>query len=506
MKKSYITKCCLPFAVLTIMASCTEDNGNYDYTDIGEVTLEITPDTIVMYGEELTLKPRKAQFQGSTEDEYDWSWEIAPIVNGSIPQYHEIADTKLLHIDNFREDIGAYNLRLSAIHRATGVRTMAYCNFKIDNGLSRVYLMLTRMPDGSHDIEAVTYPGGISRYRQYSDMNGTTITDAKKLSYLNSSYVRDERLYVLGADNGQVISPVDLTYQGTADEIFFEPAQSFHISDIFMDREGRNEFIISNGGIYFANNVNNPVKASVRCMLQDGSDYDITGSGYIQHSGGRASYAWYDGLNGRIIEWNDGYGCQYIQPLTVSSDVAATAFDPQRIGKKFYASITGHENRMWMLFEDDSNDMWLYSFKDGGTAYYNVRVTPASPPVRLDNATAETFRKATTFCPIMTLTNKFYYAVGNTIYIYNTDTGRTDEEPFYTSPDPDTRFSKISYRERSLQEVTFAGNSHGKGTFYRVSVDNFGIKAAPTETEPQPFKSYDGFGEIIDFVYKYKSY
>lgn len=106
----------------------------------------------------------------------------------------------------------------------------------------------------------------------------------------------------------------------------------------------------------------------------------------------------------------------------------------------------------------------------------------------------------------MTLTNKFYYAVGNTIYIYNTDTGRTDEQPFYTSPDPDTRFSKINYRERSLQEVTLAGNSHGKGTFYRVSVDNFGIEAAPTEAEPQPFKSYDGFGEIIDFVYKYKSY
>ena len=62
MKKTYIPKCCLPFAVLMITASCTEDNGNYDYTDIGEVTLEITPDTIVMYGEELTMKPHKAQY------------------------------------------------------------------------------------------------------------------------------------------------------------------------------------------------------------------------------------------------------------------------------------------------------------------------------------------------------------------------------------------------------------------------------------------------------------
>jgi len=486
--------------------ACTEDNGNYEYTDLGKVTLEITPDTIVMYGEDFTMEPKKTLYEGTSETEYDWSWELAPIVNGSVPEYREIADTKELNIPNFQEEIGSYNLRLSAIHRATGVRTMAYCNFKVDNGLSRVYLLLTRQAGGGYDLDAVTYPGGIARFNQYSYMNGKMIPDAEQLVYLNSYYVRDERLYILGTENGQTISPVDLVYQETADGIFFEPSASFHISDILMDKEGRNEFIVSDGGIYFANNLNSPIKASVRCSMQDGSDYNITGMGHIQHSGGRASYAWYDGLNGRLIEWNDGYGCQYIQPLTVTSNVINNAFDPQTIGKKFYASITGHESRMWMLFEDDNDDMWLYPFKDGGTAYYNVRVTPSAPPVKLDAATAETFRKATAFCPVMTLTNKFYYAVDNSIYIYNADTGRTEETPFYTSPDPDMRFSKIFYRERATQEVTFAGNSHGKGTFFRVSVDNFGLQAAPTETDPEPFKSYEGFGEIIDFVYKYKTY
>lgn len=507
MKTSYIKNIGLTVLGLLMLGSCTEDNGNYTYNDLGKVTLEITPDTIVMYGEDLTMKPKKDLYEGTSEAEYDWSWEIAPIATGVVPEYREIGSTKELNITNFQEEIGSYNLRLSAIHRATGVRTMAYCNFKVDNGLSRVYLMLTRQPGGECDLEAVTYPGGISRFRQYSYMNnGATISDARQLVYLNSSYVRDERMYVLGTGNGLVISPLDLLYQATIDDIFFEAPSSPDISHVLMDGEGRNEFIVCNGGIFFVNNVNTPIKASVRCTLQDGTDYNITGVGHVQHSTGRASYAFYDGLNGRMLEWNDGYGAKYIQPLTVTSSVINSAFDPQAIDKKLFASIAGHETRLWMLFEDNNNALWLYPFKDGGTAYYNVRVTPAAPPVKLDEATASAFRKATAFCPVRTLTNKFYYAVDNTIWIYNADTGRTEDTPFYTSPDPDMRFSKILYRERATQEVTFAGNSHGHGTFFRVSVDNFGIPAEPTEDNPEPFKSYDGFGEILDFLYKYKAY
>lgn len=507
MKTSYIKHIGMPLLGLLMLGACTEDNGNYTYNDLGKVTLQITPDTIVMYGEDLTMKPRKDLYEGTSEAEYDWSWEIAPIANGVVPEYREIASTKEMNIPNFQEEIGAYNLRLSAIHRATGVRTMAYCNLKVDNGLSRIFLMLTHQAGGDYDLEAVTYPGGVSRFHQYSYMNGgATISDARQLVYLNSFHRQDERLYILGSQKGQTISPVDLVYQGTTDDIFFEPASSYSISHILMDREGRNEFVVSDGGIHFVDNIETPVKARVRCRLQDGTDYNITGVGEILHAGGRASYAFYDELNGRLLEWNDGYGAKYIQPLTVTSSVINSAFDPQAIDKKLFASITGHESRLWMLFEDKDNALWLYPFKDGGTAYYNVRVTPAAPPVKLDATTAAAFRNATAFCPVRTLTNKFYYAVDNTIWIYNADTGRTEDTPLYTSPDPDMRFSKILYRERATQEVTFAGNSHGQGTFFRVSVDNFGIQAEPTDEDPDPVKIYDGFGEIIDFVYKYKDY
>lgn len=61
------------FAVSLMSASCTEDNGNYDYTDIGTVTLEIEADHTVMYGERLQMEPKKLKFENTSEADYDWS-------------------------------------------------------------------------------------------------------------------------------------------------------------------------------------------------------------------------------------------------------------------------------------------------------------------------------------------------------------------------------------------------------------------------------------------------
>ena len=51
----------------------------------------------------------------------------------------------------------------------------------------------------------------------------------------------------------------------------------------------------------------------------------------------------------------------------------------------------------------------------------------------------------------------------------------------------------------------FALNSGDEGHFYQIKVDYTGRLAEPTEKEPEPFKSYRGFGKIKDFVYKYKA-
>jgi len=488
-----------------LLGACYDDNGNYDYSDIGTVSLEITTDTIVMYGEDLKMEPKKVDFQNTSEGEYEWSWELAHSVMGKVPEYTEIAHTKVLDIKNFQAEIGAYDLRLSAIHKKTGVRTMAYCDFKVDNGLSRVYLLLSKQDNGEYDIDAVTYPGGQKRMNQYSQMNQETIPDAERLFYVNSTSTQDERLYLTQAENGETLSPIDLTYQGTADDWFFESPAPMHVTHLLTDEEAIKQFIVCSGGIYYMDNWSTPLKARVRCPLQDGSEYHISGVGTMHNSSGRGRYAFYDELNGRFLEWNFSYGGDYIQPLTTTNDVVNRAFDPQRVGKKFYADISGKEDRLWFLFEDDSNDLWLYTFEDGAGVYYNVIIQPAAAPFKLDADTQEQFKKATAFCAVKTA-DKFYYAVDNVIWIYNTATHKTEEEPFYTSPDTDMRFTKIFYRDKDEQEITFAGNSKGKGTFYRAKVDYLGRMAAPTEEEKEPFKSYDGFGEIRDFIYKYKAY
>lgn len=496
--KKYLIRIFILLGACSVWA-CYDDKGNYDYDDLGEVVLKIKASETVMYSDSLGIVP-EVSFKRTTEDQYDWSWEISEPTINSVPVYKEIADTKILCIKDFREKIGTYDLRFSAIHRLTGTRTMAYCKLVVDNGMSKAYLLLNRQPDGGYDIDAVTYPEGNVRRNKYTLINGSTVADAERLFYVNSSYSYDERLYLVQQGGGQTLSPIDLAYQGNATDWFFEAPEKLQITHLLTDMAARDQFLICNGGIYYMNNVNSPLKALGRSRL-DEQDYNITGAGSILNSSGLGRYAFYDEKNGRFLEWKFDYGKYFLGLLEAD---ASAPFNPQQINKHFVADISGKEDRLWCLF-DDGTDMWLYTFEDGAGVYYNVTLSPYEAPVKLSADMREVFQNATAFCALKTA-DKFYYAVDNTIWIYNAQTHKTETEPFYSATDSKMRFSKIFYRDKDDPEITFAGNSEGKGYFYRVKVDYYGRIAGPTEKEPEPFKTYDGFGEIKDFVYKYKAY
>lgn len=487
---------------LVLLWACYDDLGNYDYSDLGEVTLKIKTSATVMYGDSLGIVPEKTSFKGTTEDQYDWAWELAPRTSNSVPVYKKIADTKILCIKDFREEIGSYDLRLCAIHRATGVKTMEYCNLVVDNGISKAYLLLTRQANNGYDIDAVSYPEGVVRKNRYSIINGgETVTEAQRLFYVNSSFSYDERLYLTRATGGQTISPMDLAYQAEATDWFFEASADLRVTHVLTDNAARDQYIICSGGIYYMNNVNKPLKASLRCVLGQREEYNITGVGTMHNSSGLGRYAFYDETKGRFLEWKFGYGENYLGLLTATD---TKHFDPQAINKHFIADISGKEDRLWFLF-DDGTDLWLYTFEDGAKVSYNLTFKPYEAPVKLDASLRETFLRATAFCALKTA-DKFYFAVDHQIWLYNASTHQVESEPFYTSTDTDMRFSRIFYRDKSESEVTFAGNSGGKGYFHRMKVDYYGRLAAPTKEVPEPFKVYDGFGEIKDFVYKYKAY
>lgn len=152
--KKYLIRIFILLYACSVWA-CYDDKGNYDYNDLGEVVLKIKTSETVMYSDSLGIVP-EVSFKRTTEDQYDWSWEISEQTINSVPVYKEIADTKVLCIKDFREKIGTYDLRFSAIHRLTGTRTMAYCKLVVDNGMSKAYLLLTKQPNGGYDIDAVT--------------------------------------------------------------------------------------------------------------------------------------------------------------------------------------------------------------------------------------------------------------------------------------------------------------------------------------------------------------
>lgn len=501
----YIINC---FIASTLLYACYDDNGNYNYEDIGNIKFTLPIDTTIMYKNKLEITPRNISFENCNEDEFAWKWELAKNTGTQVPEYKELGNEKTLVIESLNEEIGKYVLRLSAIHKKTNVRTMNYCQLIIDNGLSRGFLALTKQSNGYYDIDAVTFPAGEIHLNQYFLKNEQYIENAKKLVYVNSGATRDERLYLFQEIGGQTLSPIDLSYQGEAESWFYEAPENIKMQGLYYDAQAKDQFFVTNGMVYHLDNWTQPLKASLPDTPVDGyENYQITGVGTIHNSSNLGRYAFYDGINGCFYEWNFGYGMNFLQKLKAETNEINNAFDPEHINKEFVTAITGKEDRLWIIFKDSNQDYWLYTFYDKAKVYYNVTITPYEKPVKLEGEVLELFKRATAFEAIKTV-NKFYFAVDNNIYIYNADTHKIENTPFYTSEDTSIKFSKILYWDKYRQEIAISGNSHGKGIFYRILVDHQGRIMEENEelTNNDIFKTYSLSGEIIDFIYKYKSY
>lgn len=492
----------------TFLYACYDDNGNYNYEDIGNVKFSLPADTTIMYKNKLEISPRNIHFENCTEDDFGWKWELAANTGTKVPEYKEIGNEKTLIIESLDEEIGKYVLRLSAVHKKTNVRIMNHCQLIIDNGLSRGFLLLTKQASGDFDIDAVTFPAGEVHLNQYHLRNDEYIKNGKKLVYVNSGASRDERLYLFQETGGQTLSPIDLGYQGEAESWFYEVPEKIVMQGLYYDSQARDQFMVANGLIYHLNNNNKPLKASLPSMPVDGfENYQITGVGTIHNKSNLGRYAFYDGQNGCFYEWDFGYGRNFLQKMKAQTNEITNAFDPEHINKEFVTAITGKEDRLWIVFKDSNQEYWLYTFYDKAKVYYNVTITPYEKPLKLEGEALDLFKRATAFEAIKTV-NKFYVAVDNTIYIYNADTHKFESTPFYTSEDSSMKFGKISYWDKYRQEIAISGNSNGKGTFFRILVDHQGrIREADEETTQKDiFKTYNLSGEITDFIYKYKQY
>lgn len=482
---------------LLALQSCYEDEGNYKYKDIGSVVIEMDNDIressssqVVWQNEPLKVVPI-IKLNGLEKDDLEFLWDCA-LKNVSNPKFTELSTEQ--NLDYVCKLLaGTYDLRLCVTDKNTGVSTYAYYTMTVYDVTDRTVLLLCK--EGANDYDIYTCPmdaqRGVMVYKNgeklYSETNGHTIKDANKLVFWYNLH-KESFLWVLKSNGGETLSAFDFTSHGDATEWFFEEPAVIRPTDILGDVNGKEYFILSDGGVYFVdNNLAPPFKARNKAQVSDGSDYYIEEAAYLQTFAARR-YAFWDKKNSRFLQWD--YSAYCLKPFA-AVDLAADpdSFDPnemQGMTPVCFGSYDGGRYNpacSYNFFKDQSGKIHMYTFKGSATTINPDKHKVMNPAMGLDRASC--------ILPFGYY-NVIYYAIDNAIYVYDPNVPVNSFHPIYVDDDPDVQFTGMicRYNYGTLFVSAKKGNQY---YVYRIYVEASG--------DPDPSKEVKAVGpfpEIVD--------
>lgn len=126
------------------MTACYEDEGNYSYHDINEVTIENVPELIeVDRLETLSITPRlTGTLYGGDESQYSYEWQLGKkVISTDKELSYEVTNAT-----------GSYTLRLSVIDNTNGTKAFAVTNVVVNSSTSSDGILVVSNKDGVADM------------------------------------------------------------------------------------------------------------------------------------------------------------------------------------------------------------------------------------------------------------------------------------------------------------------------------------------------------------------
>lgn len=217
--KNILLLCCM-----AIFASCYEDEGNYDYHAINEVSISGIPSTVeVDRLETLTLTPTlEGSLYGEDESQYEYQWELNKKV---------ISTEKDLNYE-VTNSTGAYTLRLSVIDKNNKTKGFAVTNLVVNSSTSSDGILVISNQNGVGDMSYLRFDKENATFSSmfYNKNHETPLCHNAKQLY--QSYVDGCKTFSnkyggqgikIACDEGMLcISNMTLETNGSLDEQFFK--------------------------------------------------------------------------------------------------------------------------------------------------------------------------------------------------------------------------------------------------------------------------------------------
>ncbi len=510
----------LILVLATVVTACYDDNGNYDYSELAQVDIKVSKDTIYVTQFTTLDLPANVEIKGGNASDYTYSWRVWSNEVGGVKKQKTISDDKNL-LYEVTEVPGSYTLLLTCHNERTSVDTYKSVQMVVQGVITEGWMVLHEK-DGKSDFDLIMTPFFSQRveddkvlHNVYESINGEPLDGkgVKIASFFTS--LRYQNVVILTEKGGARLDAT--TMQKVYDMSTLMPDMydwhpEGYIFWHYWFSPGRYGFdaLVSNGHFYLYSCIGAMgFTTYVEPITTDGLTYRA--APYAPRYFDYFMALVYDELNGRFLyvsKNNSGSSNDWILREMYDS-ASGRVFDMKDMHASLRFMDTGFNNLDYGLFEDwTTHENYLCSF-DFDNSRNNMDKAKYSAAECPDIHEARHFA-------VGDLGAVFYYATDRDIYLFDYNGTKTGKKLYTVQKSSEkitcmkllkpcvstgwNRFTSHAYNNKVLVIATY-DESSGEGKVYMYYV-NPGNGAIDISSE----KIFGGFGEILDMDYNFPKY
>ena len=187
----------------TGLFSCVEDEGNYTYSEVNQVTIEGLEESYNVLDkiDAIQIQPViKGSILGDDLSQYEYQWHIH---EGITEHIHTVISNEKDLDYKVNLGIGNYTLYFTVIDKSTGLKTMASSPVKVSTGLSKGFLLFgDDMEEGIMGLDMVVMPAGrdTTVAENVYDNSETRFKGADRILYQGMRYNQTQSLWMCTED------------------------------------------------------------------------------------------------------------------------------------------------------------------------------------------------------------------------------------------------------------------------------------------------------------------
>lgn len=243
MMKKYI---CM-FVVGALFCACAEDEGNYDYKEVGQLTITgIQENYEVEQFSELSITPNISCSLPFNESDYSYQWFIYKTNSKELPD--TVSHEKNLNI-SVAKSPSIYRLIFEVTENTTGRVTYYRSNMTVVNNYSKGLAILSDV-DGMAQVSFINSLDHVTE-NAYEDVNGRPVGKGPIGIFLAGRNSNSDQLMVVSTEDSVVCcNNLDFSYLMNFQEMFFFPSTPGRLENMLHGKYPYYEYVIVDGNVY----------------------------------------------------------------------------------------------------------------------------------------------------------------------------------------------------------------------------------------------------------------